>query len=122
MHQHQRLTLVLPVPAPLLGGQRSLLPREQLRETPARPPGRPEQRVILGQRRNHVELLIQGGADENDSVPEGDLVRDSFSSDSYDFDQTMWINSNLGRLPADRVDDVRAIYLGFGMTVLAMPW
>lgn len=75
---------------------------------------RPLQRDAL---RRTPMLLFQGGADGNDSVPEGRQLQDreAFGSDSYSYDQAAWINETLGRGTVERVGPVRLIYEAFGM-------
>lgn len=61
--------------------------------------------------------FFQGGADENDSVAEGDELSDEedFISDSYSYVQCKLINQYFGKLPVDRVAKVSEIYSDFGM-------
>ena len=56
--------------------------------------------------------FFQGGADENDSVAEGDELAHAgtFISDSYSYDQCIFINETFGERPVDRVAEVTAIY------------
>ncbi|WP_371185871.1 hypothetical protein [Thalassotalea maritima] len=57
-------------------------------------------------------LFVQGDDDENDSVPEGIEMqsRENFRSDSYSFDQSLWINEYFGTLPINRLARVRDVY------------
>ncbi|WP_291844126.1 hypothetical protein [Maricaulis sp.] len=60
-------------------------------------------------------LLFQGGSDENDSVREPPFTCENFRSDSYDCEQSIWVNETLGASTIARVPAVRAIYSDFGM-------
>lgn len=60
-------------------------------------------------------LLLQGGADENDSVPEGDLDRATYVSDSYDFEQATFVNATFGASTVGRVPAIRDVHAAFGM-------
>ncbi|MEW9798831.1 hypothetical protein [Alteromonas sp. CYL-A6] len=57
-------------------------------------------------------LMVQGTNDENDSVPEGSELEEEqrFSSDSYSYQQAVWINAQLGSVPVNRLPQVRDVY------------
>lgn len=74
--------------------------------------GRPLNRDAL---RETPFLLFQGGADENDSVPQPPFTCENYRSDSYDCSQAIWVNETLGASTVARVPEVRAIYTDFGM-------
>lgn len=60
-------------------------------------------------------LLFQGGADENDSVPQPPFTCERYRSDSYDCSQALWVNETLGASTVARVPEVSAVYTDFGM-------
>lgn len=60
-------------------------------------------------------LLFQGGADENDSVPEPPLDCQQYGSDSYDCDQAAFVNSRFGASTIERLPHVVDAYTAFGM-------
>jgi len=62
-------------------------------------------------------MFFQGGADENDSVAEGDELsnEEEFISDSYSYSQCILINNFFGTVPVDRVSKVSEIYSDFLM-------
>ena len=61
--------------------------------------------------------FFQGGEDENDSVAEGEELADqtNFLSDSYSYDQCIFVNNAFGEKPVDRIARVKKIYQDFGI-------
>lgn len=60
-------------------------------------------------------FLVQGGADENDSVPDEPGQPEDFISDSYSWEQSVWVNTALGQSAVGRVDRVRYLWQAYGM-------